>query len=168
LCYVTYYNLIEFFSYLNSLFLCRFHATDVPLRDPNKKSPGSKPQASRTQTSSSSSTTTSSSSSSIGSTNVTLSNSNKTYPSKQPTSWKPFSKRDSNALEAAFKSEADTKVLCNEDYLFEVDIPNREICPVYWSGATYEVIRATWFYQSDGKFVPCNENLSAQIEEGYK
>ncbi|CAB4413414.1 unnamed protein product [Rhizophagus irregularis] len=143
-----------------------FHAIDVPLKDPNKKSP--KSQASRSQTSSSS-TTTSSSSSLTSSTNITLSNShNKTYSSKQPTNWKPFSKRDSNALEAAFKSGDDTKVLCNEDYLFEVDIPNREICPVYWSGATYEVIRATWFYQSDGKFLPCNENLSSQIEAGYK
>ncbi|GBB99560.1 hypothetical protein RclHR1_03560015 [Rhizophagus clarus] len=144
-----------------------FHAIDIPLKDPNKKTQTPKSQVSSRQTSSSS-VTTASSSSSTSSTNLTLSNSNKTYPSKLPTSWIPFSKRDSNALEAAFKSGTETKVLCNEDYLFEVDIANREISPVYWSGATYEVIRATWFYQSDGKFLPCNENLSAQIENGYK
>ncbi|RIA89678.1 DDHD domain-containing protein [Glomus cerebriforme] len=127
-----------------------FHATDVPLRDPNKKTP----------ITTSSVTTTSSSS---------LTCSNKLYPSKQPTVWVPFSKRDSNALEASFKSgDSESKILCNEDYLFEVDIQNREISPVYWLGATYEVIRATWFYISDGKFLPCNENLAAQIEDGYK
>ena len=100
--------------------------------------------------------------------NVTLSNSSKPYSSKQPTNWVPFSQRDSNALEAAYKAGSSAKVLCNEDYLFEVDIQNREIGPVYWSGPTYEVIRATWFYQSDGKFLPCNENLASQLEEGYK
>ncbi|KAF9583137.1 hypothetical protein BGW38_010184 [Lunasporangiospora selenospora] len=46
-------------------------------------------------------------------------------------------------------------VLVNEDFLFEVNIPRMEIRPVYWAGATYEVRRAIWFLQLDGKFVPC-------------
>ncbi|CAG8579722.1 7708_t:CDS:2 [Funneliformis mosseae] len=141
-----------------------FHAIDVPLRDPNKD------KKFQTGTSSSSINTTTSSSSSTNTLhNLSLSNSNKSYTSKQPTIWKAFSKRDSNALEAVFKAgKPGAKVPCNEDYLFEVDIDNREISPVFWPGATYEVVRATWFYLSDGKFLPCDENLAAQIEDGYR
>ncbi|KAF9188500.1 hypothetical protein BGZ51_000537 [Haplosporangium sp. Z 767] len=58
-------------------------------------------------------------------------------------------------------------VLVNEDYLFEVNIHKMEIKPVYWLGPTYEVRRAVWFLQLDGKFVPCEVNLSQQIEYGY-
>jgi hypothetical protein len=59
-------------------------------------------------------------------------------------------------------------VLVNEDQLFEVDVYERTISPVYWEGATYEVRRATWFMQGDGsKWVPCEENLAEQIEIGY-
>lgn len=50
---------------------------------------------------------------------------------KIPMSWVPFSKRDSNSLEAAYKlGVPGKKVCCNEDYLFEVDLDNREISPV--------------------------------------
>ncbi|KAF9377812.1 hypothetical protein BGX21_003093 [Mortierella sp. AD011] len=135
-------------------------------------------------------------------------------PRKPPTTWVPFSIRDSNALERAYqltqpmreqkKQEAEaaeggadgsqtealkihipapskrmsmnssaiytaaSSVLVNEDYLFEVDIHRMEIKPVYWLGPTYEVRRTVWFLQLDGKFVPCEENLSEQIEYGYK
>ncbi|KAF9427137.1 hypothetical protein BGZ94_005409 [Podila epigama] len=134
-------------------------------------------------------------------------------PRKPPTTWVPFSIRDSNALERAYAltqplrerekaleaesgSEDEhrhhekvskqqlprlqlpnndasehhtpgTTVLVNEDYLFEVDIQKMEIKPVYWLGPTYEVRRAVWFLQIDGKFVPCEANLSQQIEYGY-
>ncbi|KAF8927833.1 hypothetical protein BGZ58_010086 [Dissophora ornata] len=145
-------------------------------------------------------------------------------PKKPPTTWVPFSIRDSNALERAYqltqplreekKQEsgvspetatednsqqtfgspqepparlrmpslkrpntmsssshlswnAPTSVLVNEDHLFEVDIVKMEIKPVYWLGATYEVRRAVWFLQLEGKFVPCEANLSQQIEYGY-
>ncbi|KAG0362160.1 hypothetical protein BG005_006504 [Podila minutissima] len=60
-----------------------------------------------------------------------------------------------------------SSVLVNEDYLFEVNIHKMEIKPVYWLGPTYEVRRAVWFLQLDGKFVPCEANLSQQIEYGY-
>ncbi|KAG0214933.1 hypothetical protein BGX28_001139 [Mortierella sp. GBA30] len=62
---------------------------------------------------------------------------------------------------------AASSVLVNEDYLFEVNIHKMEIKPVYWHGPTYEVRRAVWFLQLDGKFVPCEANLSKQIEYGY-
>ncbi|KAG0072489.1 hypothetical protein BGZ90_011896 [Linnemannia elongata] len=58
-------------------------------------------------------------------------------------------------------------ILVNEDYLFEVNIHKMEIKPVYWVGPTYEVRRSVWFLQLDGKFVPCEINLSQQIEYGY-
>ena len=32
-------------------------------------------------------------------------------------------------------------VLVNEDHLFEVDIKERELSPVYFRGSTYEVLR---------------------------
>ncbi|KAF9941335.1 hypothetical protein BGZ65_004051, partial [Modicella reniformis] len=65
-------------------------------------------------------------------------------------------------------SSTESPVLVNEDYLFEVSIQKMEIKPVYWDGSTYEVRRGVWFLQVDGKFVPCEANLSLQIEEGYK
>ena len=58
------------------------------------------------------------------------------------------------------------KVPVNEDHLFEVDVTQRTISPVYWEGPSYEVRRATWFMQSDG-WVPCEENVAEQIELGY-
>lgn len=58
--------------------------------------------------------------------------------------------------------------MVNEDQLFEVDVYERTISPLYWEGPTYEVRRATWFMQSDGsKWVPCEENLAEQIEIGF-
>lgn len=40
-----------------------------------------------------------------------------------------------------------TKVPVNEDFLFDVDIEERELAPAYWPGPVYEVRRGTWFYQ---------------------
>ncbi|RIA99480.1 DDHD domain-containing protein [Glomus cerebriforme] len=98
----------------------------------------------------------------------------KTSPDDQdennyPVEWIPFSKRDSKTLEKAFKSgQIEEEILVNEDFLFEVDIENREISPVYWFGPVYSVVRATWFYQNESnKIIPCNENLAIQIEQGY-
>ncbi|CAG8442980.1 17971_t:CDS:10 [Funneliformis caledonium] len=88
---------------------------------------------------------------------------------KYPIEWIPFSKRDSNALENAFKAgKIKEKIPVNEDFLFEVDIEDREIMPVYWSGPIYTVTRATWFFQNElGKIIPCDENLALQLEKGY-
>lgn len=59
------------------------------------------------------------------------------------------------------------KVPVNEDYLFDVDVEQRELAPAYWHGPVYDVRRGTWFY-SDGNIQrPCDENLAAQLEEGY-
>ncbi|KAF9121398.1 hypothetical protein BGW39_010564 [Mortierella sp. 14UC] len=77
---------------------------------------------------------------------------------------------DSNGQILASSTASSTggeSILVNEDYLFEVNIQNMEIKPVYWVGPTYEVRRAVWFLWLDGKFVPCEANLSQQIEYGY-
>lgn len=53
----------------------------------------------------------------------------------------------------------------NEDYLFDVDVNERELGPAYWLGPIYEVRRGTWF---DGStLMPVDENLAIQLEEGY-
>ena len=55
----------------------------------------------------------------------------------------------------------------NEDYLFDVDIEDRELKPAYWRGPIYHVRRGTWFYQDGTSQRPCEENLSEQLEDGY-
>ncbi|KAK4099985.1 hypothetical protein N658DRAFT_143397 [Parathielavia hyrcaniae] len=60
-----------------------------------------------------------------------------------------------------------TMVPVNEDFLFDVNIEDRELAPVYWEGPVYEVRRGSWFYQEGSALRPCEENLAAQLEEGY-
>lgn len=62
---------------------------------------------------------------------------------------------------------AGAKVPVNEDYLFDVDVEARELGPAYWLGPVYDVRRGTWFYQEGTVQRPCDENLAAQLEEGY-
>ncbi|KAI0434283.1 DDHD domain-containing protein [Xylaria sp. FL1042] len=59
------------------------------------------------------------------------------------------------------------RIPVNEDFLFDVNIEQRELAPVYWLGPIYEVRRGTWFYQEGSSLRPCEENLAAQLEEGY-
>lgn len=59
------------------------------------------------------------------------------------------------------------RVPVQEDYLFDVDVERRELSPVYWLGPIFEVRRGTWFYQEGSTFRACEENLAAQLEEGY-
>jgi hypothetical protein len=64
---------------------------------------------------------------------------------KQPSKWTAFTSRDSKALEAAFQRSIENpkdpvpRVPVNEDHLFEVDIAQRELSPIYFRGSTYEV-----------------------------
>lgn len=59
------------------------------------------------------------------------------------------------------------RVPVNEDYLFDVDVERRELGPAYWLGPVYAVRRGTWFYQDGSVQRPCDENLAAQLEDGY-
>jgi len=59
------------------------------------------------------------------------------------------------------------KVPVHEDFLFDVDVERRELSPVYWLGPIYQVLRGSWFYVEGSTLRPCDENLAAQLEEGY-
>lgn len=48
-----------------------------------------------------------------------------------------------------------------------MDIEKRELAPIYWLGPVYDVRRGSWFYQESSGLRPCEENLAAQLEEGY-
>jgi hypothetical protein len=65
------------------------------------------------------------------------------------------------------KPRSSTRVPVNEDFLFDVEIETRELGPVYWLGPVYDVRRGSWFYQEGSTLRPCEENLAAQLEEGY-
>jgi hypothetical protein len=112
-------------------------------------------------------------------------------PLAPPKKYAAFSKTDSKAIEAAFQKLIETedragipqqqpnksldepgrsesiKIAVNEDYLFDVDVEKRELGPSYWLGPVYDVRRGTWFYQDGSVQRPCDENLAAQLEEGY-
>jgi len=75
--------------------------------------------------------------------------------------------RAGRSQEAGLTSKAGIRVAVNEDFLFDVDIEERELAPVYWLGPVYEVRRGTWFFQEGSNLRPCEENLAAQLEEGY-
>jgi hypothetical protein len=109
----------------------------------------------------------------------------------QPKKFAAFSVSDSHSIETAYQrllegaekqranppskrklssesgNSEETHVPVNEDFLFDVDIAERELSPVYWLGPVYEVRRGTWFYQEGSTLKPCEENLAAQLEDGY-
>ncbi|KAJ1570119.1 hypothetical protein HK096_009274 [Nowakowskiella sp. JEL0078] len=149
-----------------------FYATDIP----KPENPTSKPQTSEPQ-----------SSQHIQTPNLQAKpfiSSDQNLNTQKPSAWEPFSKTHSNAIELlyqriqAFKISNhdiphqipfDTSVSVNEDYLYKVDILKMEISPIYWPGNSYDVRRGEWFYAIDNhKFVPCETNLSRQIEDGYR
>jgi len=102
-------------------------------------------------------------------------------PVQKPKKFSAFSISDSRAIESRYQqlleaTESPTKaphkeisqsVPVNEDFLFDVVIDQRELSPVYWLGPVYEVRRGTWFFQEGTSLRPCEENLAAQLEEGY-
>lgn len=63
------------------------------------------------------------------------------------------------------KNEIEVPV--NEDFLFDVGIQQRELRPAYWSGSVYDVRRGSWFRQEGQNLKPLDENLAAQLEQGY-
>ncbi|KAL1903304.1 hypothetical protein Sste5346_000589 [Sporothrix stenoceras] len=75
--------------------------------------------------------------------------------------------KDEKANDELQTKGSGVKVPVNEDFLFDVDIESRELAPVYWLGPVYDVRRGTWFYQEGSNLRACEENLAAQLEEGY-
>ena len=65
-----------------------------------------------------------------------------------PTLWDPFTIEDSIRIENCYlkyKTGRDFVPAMIMDGLFEVDIANLEVCPVYWKGPIHEVRRGLWF-----------------------
>ncbi|KAJ6103253.1 hypothetical protein N7486_005680 [Penicillium sp. IBT 16267x] len=107
-------------------------------------------------------------------------------PPPPPKKFIPFSLKDSQSIETTYlrlseiedskgnsqappksSNSVSKKVPVNEDYLFDVDVEDRELGPAYWIGPIYEVRRGTWFFQDGSSLKPCEENLATQLEEGY-
>lgn len=107
-------------------------------------------------------------------------------PPPKPKKFIAFSVKDSLSIESTFQQLSDFEgahkrpdtaqppheppsknVPVNEDYLFDVNIEDRELSPAYWVGPVYEVRRGTWFFQEGSVLRPCEENLATQLEEGY-
>ncbi|KAI9783477.1 MAG: hypothetical protein M1816_001359 [Peltula sp. TS41687] len=85
-----------------------------------------------------------------------------TRRSSQKATETPHAKPDGNTNLAG-----SVKVPCNEDYLFEVSLKERELAPAYWLGPVYKVIRGSWFTVEGSNLRPCDETLATQLEEGY-
>lgn len=87
----------------------------------------------------------------------------------EQTSGSAGEKGNTSINEAGNNEEADRsiKIPVHEDFLFDVDIEKRELAPVYWLGAIFDVRRGSWFYQEGAVLKPCEENLATQLEEGY-
>ncbi|PNY27989.1 phospholipase, mitochondrial [Tolypocladium capitatum] len=75
--------------------------------------------------------------------------------------------RSTESGQSASAAKSGVRVRVNEDFLFDVDIEGRELAPVYWLGPVYDARRGTWFFQEGSNLRPCEENLAAQLEEGY-
>lgn len=91
--------------------------------------------------------------------------------------------RGPTTRQTASAAKTGIRVPVNEDFLFHVDIEERELAPVYWLGPVYEgscgpltgkpwsltnlnqARRGTWFFQEGSNLRPCEENLAAQLEE---
>ncbi|CCE62918.1 hypothetical protein TPHA_0D02820 [Tetrapisispora phaffii CBS 4417] len=96
-------------------------------------------------------------------------------PTRSPKRFIPFSKFDSSRIETTYLSsfskdaKKDDKILSNipvnEDYLFEVNLYDMEIRPVYWSGPIYEIRRGIWF---DTKGNPLSHDLTEELEALYQ
>ncbi|KAJ3640114.1 hypothetical protein Zmor_003430 [Zophobas morio] len=86
--------------------------------------------------------------------------------------WQQFSMVDSLALEQAFTSNDldPDKEVATDGGRYDVNILRRQRIPVYWKGAPTEVRRCSWFYKgnSDGKYVPYEENIATKLEEEFK
>jgi hypothetical protein len=96
--------------------------------------------------------------------------------SSAATKFAPFSPHDSHLLETAYQKAIKqilggdkpnvSKIHVLEDQLFEVDLLERSLAPVYWDGPVFEVRRGSWFISEGNKpVVPCPEQLAEEIEQ---
>lgn len=99
---------------------------------------------------------------------------------KEAEKFLPFSAYDSRRLEKRYqalyhhkedarkdhKNGLDLQIVeVNEDKLFQVDLNDFILSPVYWEGACYEVRRGTWFSSSG---YPLPYRMAQLVEDGYQ
>lgn len=88
------------------------------------------------------------------------------------TLWLPFSMQDSLKLEEIHNSTDITPetTVATEGGRYDVDILRRQRVPVYWTGASTEVRRCSWFFKgaSESRYIPYNESTAVKLEEEYK
>ncbi|XP_076179376.1 uncharacterized protein LOC143152776 isoform X1 [Ptiloglossa arizonensis] len=86
--------------------------------------------------------------------------------------WLPFSMQDSLRLEEVHNSTEITPetTVATDGGRYDVDILRRQRSSVYWSGASTEVRRCSWFFKgpAESKYIPYDESTAAKIEEVYK
>ncbi|KAH3686641.1 hypothetical protein WICPIJ_002391 [Wickerhamomyces pijperi] len=105
-----------------------------------------------------------------------------------PVKFEPFTESDQERIEAQYqkykqfkKCQSDSDAVnpyqtvpVNEDHLFDIDFAVREVRPVYWEGASYEVRRGIWFYhESSGAATasyetPISYELTLELEKAYR
>ncbi|KAG8574270.1 hypothetical protein GDO81_009118 [Engystomops pustulosus] len=85
--------------------------------------------------------------------------------------WNPFSKEDSDKLEAAFCSGVNPNSIvvpvCGGRY--DVYLGSRRCLSVYWDEEDSVVQRCSWFYKGDkdSRYIPYPENFSEILEDAY-
>ncbi|KAH3666424.1 hypothetical protein WICMUC_005692 [Wickerhamomyces mucosus] len=88
---------------------------------------------------------------------------------EEPKKFQEFSEFDTRRLEEKYQlleknpDSKDFKITVNEDYLFEVDLIKRQMSPIYWEGAIYEIRRGIWFNDK----IPANYQLTKELEDAY-
>ncbi|XP_033341529.2 uncharacterized protein LOC117229259 isoform X2 [Megalopta genalis] len=86
--------------------------------------------------------------------------------------WLPFSMQDSLRLEEVHNSSEITPeiTIATDGGRYDVDILRRQRSPVYWTGASTEVRRCSWFYKGSNEsvYTPYEESIAAKLEEEYK
>lgn len=88
------------------------------------------------------------------------------------TLWQPFSMQDSLKLEEVHNSSDITPetTVATDGGRYDVDILHRQRAPVYWTGASNEVRRCSWFFKgaAEARYVPYSETTAVKLEDEYK
>ena len=88
---------------------------------------------------------------------------------KKPNEWKYL--EDSEKLEEIYLEYSKDKTvntrLIVDDQLFYADIASMEIRSIYWEGPVFEMRRGLWYFEFGNKYIPCDEKLQLQLEQGH-
>ncbi|EPZ34894.1 DDHD domain-containing protein [Rozella allomycis CSF55] len=96
----------------------------------------------------------------------------KTYKISTIQKWLPFPYIDHVQLEREYSRKQSGNNYSStlnvlEHELYEANIEDMTLKPIYWSGKTFTIRRSKWFYESENFIVPCDEVLERILEEKY-